>query len=161
VAPIGKYLDKGLKVGLGTDVSGGFSPSMLTVVQQASVAAKVYAFRSEVDDSAPANDGFANHPLPVATLFYLATMGGARVCDIDQQVGSFAPGKSFDALLASVRPETGNHIVWSEDVGHHGKSDPKKLLDHYLERFLFGGDDRNILRVYVQGRFIGGKSFKA
>ena len=134
---------------------------MLTVVQQASVAAKVYAFQSEGGD---ANDGFANHPLPVATLFYLATMGGARVCDIEEQVGSFAAGKSFDALLASVRPGTGNHIVWSDDVGHHGhhgKPDPKKLLDHYLERFLFGGDDRNILRVYVQGRFVGGKSFKA
>jgi guanine deaminase len=30
-----------------------------------------------------------------------------------------------------------------------------------LERFFFCGDDRNIRRVYVQGRLIGGKDFEA
>ncbi|KAM6500284.1 hypothetical protein JOM56_003298 [Amanita muscaria] len=158
IAPIGKYLDHGLKVGLGTDISGGISPSMLTVIQQASVASKVVALQSTDQDST--TTGFANHQLSVAALFYLATMGGAQVCDIDKQVGSFAPGKSFDALLVSVRPETEHPIIWTDDVGSHTADVTKELLDLYLERFLFGGDDRNILRTYVQGRFIGGKSFK-
>lgn len=101
---------------------------------------------------------FANRQLSVATLFYLATLGGAQVCDIDKQVGSFAPGKSFDALLVSVRNDAGNPGICSLD----GDADVrgKGVLDSLLERFLFCGDDRNISRVYVQGRFVGGKSFR-
>ena len=33
------------------------------------------------------------------------------------------------------------------------------IMDGWLERFLHCGDDRNIERVYVQGRFVGGRSF--
>ncbi|KAF8634078.1 hypothetical protein AX15_001080 [Amanita polypyramis BW_CC] len=176
IAPIGKYLDRGIKVGLGTDVSGGFSPSMLTVIQHASVASKTLAFQSVPPESDPksqqpqpapkssassSKDGFTNRQLRVATLFYLATLGGAEVCDIDKQVGSFAPGKSFDALLVSLRSETGNPHVWSDDIGEKTDETPEKLLEERLERFMLGGDDRNILRVYVQGRLIGGKSFRA
>ncbi|KAK2466696.1 hypothetical protein APHAL10511_000954 [Amanita phalloides] len=171
VAQIGKYLDRGIKVGLGTDVSGGFSPSMLTVIQHASTASKVLAFRSVLprvgkDESEPTppsttDGGFADRLLRVATLFYLATVGGAQVCDIDKHVGSFAVGKSFDALLVSVRGDTGNLTIWNGDIGHseHEKDKPEEFFSRWLERFLFGGDDRNILRVYVQGRLIGGKSF--
>ncbi|KAG6825591.1 hypothetical protein H0H92_003161, partial [Tricholoma furcatifolium] len=38
VAHIGAYLDKGVKVGLGTDVSGGYSPSILNCIQNAIIA---------------------------------------------------------------------------------------------------------------------------
>ncbi|KAJ1300619.1 hypothetical protein OPQ81_002273 [Rhizoctonia solani] len=38
---IGEMLDRGLKVGLGTDCSGGFSPSILTAVRDAGIASKV------------------------------------------------------------------------------------------------------------------------
>ena len=138
---------------------------MLTVIQHASLASKVLAFRSTLPGSGvgpepkpEASCGFANRQLSVDTLFYLATLGGAKVCDINEHVGSFAPGKSFDALLVSVRPETGNPLIWNDDVGHD-EDKSEKLLPRWLERFLFGGDDRNILRVYVQGRLIGGKSF--
>ncbi|PFH51741.1 hypothetical protein AMATHDRAFT_58597 [Amanita thiersii Skay4041] len=155
IAPIGKYLDCGVKVGLGTDVSGGFSPSILTVVQHASVASKVMAFQS---NEGPKEGKFTNRQLPVATLFYLATLGGAEVCDIDKQVGSFAPGKSFDALLVNVKDKMGNPGIWGADVSHltDGKLNPSNLLELLLERFLFCGDDRNIMRVYVQGKVIGG-----
>lgn len=46
----------------------------------------------------------------------------------------------------------GNPGVWYEsEMG----------LDEMVERFLFGGDDRNITEVYVQGRLIGGRNFVA
>lgn len=140
---------------------------MLTVIQHASIASKALAFRSTLPHSGatepePVASGgeFANRQLSVASLFYLATIGGARVCDFDKHVGSFAPGKSFDALLVSVRSETGNPLLWSDDVGCEEGEKIEELLARWLERFLFGGDDRNILRVYVQGRFIGGKSWR-
>ncbi|KAJ3511884.1 hypothetical protein NLJ89_g3848 [Agrocybe chaxingu] len=165
VAPIGHYLDKGLKVGLGTDVAGGFNISILNAIQNASVAAKVCSFQARDSSTLqPAQQEFANKALSIPTLLYLATAGGAAVCGLENQVGSFAPGKSFDALLVSVREEAGNGGLWglagslSSDVS---EDERKKLLEGWLERFLFCGDDRNISRVYVQGRFIGGKAFRS
>jgi len=155
VAPVGHYLDKGIKVGLGTDVSGGFSISMLNAVQNASVASKVCAVHAR--DSKPSSTSeFANKPFQLSTLLYLATLGGAAVCNLEHQVGSFAPGKSFDALLVNVR-ESG---LWGLPEATATNRKPDEELESWLERFLFCGDDRNIERVYVQGRFIGGRTFR-
>jgi len=88
-------------------------------------------------------------------------MGGAAVCGLENQVGSFAPGKSFDALLVNVRDEAGNIGIWglSEAEFSQDTEQQKKNLDNWLEKFLFCGDDRNILGVYVQGKLVGGRSF--
>lgn len=114
--------------------------------------------------------GFANRQLPIQTLFYLATLGGARVCNLADRIGSFSPGKSFDALVVSVRDETGAIGVWGRNAAHESnpnvdREQPEERRKHEekveenLERFLFCGDDRNILSVYVQGRLVGGRSF--
>ncbi|KAI1794607.1 Metallo-dependent hydrolase [Ganoderma leucocontextum] len=167
-ARIGMLLDHGIKVGLGTDVSGGFSPSILTAVQHASMCAKVVALRT---DAAPAHTRFTGRQLPMATLFHLATRGGAEVCDLQRRIGSLEQGKAFDALVVSVRSDAGNPAVWGMDTAEElemgltrdGKARAKterEELAGMLERFLFCGDDRNVRRVYVQGRFVGGKEWR-
>jgi guanine deaminase len=159
------------QVGLGTDVSGGFSPSILTAVQHASICSKMVALQApQAEASRGAAQSFANRQLSVPTLLYLATQGGAEVCNLASRVGSFAPGKSFDALFVSVRSETGNPSVWGVDVDwdlglgarmvEATKAELRTELDGMLERFLFCGDDRNIRRVYVQGRMVGGSLFR-
>ncbi|KAK2464573.1 hypothetical protein APHAL10511_003431 [Amanita phalloides] len=141
IAQVGKYLDLGIKVGLGTDVSGAFSPSMLSVIQHASTASKVLAFRSVLPpppvEPEPVSHKvkFADKLLPVGTLLYLATLGGAEVCDIDKYVGLFEVGKSFDALLVSIRRDSGNLIIWNDGMK---KKNPRISLlawwsDSYLE----------------------------
>ncbi|EMD38285.1 hypothetical protein CERSUDRAFT_113456 [Gelatoporia subvermispora B] len=171
-AKVGMLLDHGIKVGLGTDVSGGFSPSILTAVQHASICSKVVALESSADSSASGTDKFASRQLPVATLLHLATLGGAQVCNLEKRIGSLEPGKAFDALVVSVRSDAGNPGIWGFDLdqdfgldhveGDRGRrKTEKKELEAMLERFLFCGDDRNIRRVYVQGRSIGGKEFRA
>ena len=80
---------------------------------------------------------------------------------MEDKIGSFAPGKSFDALMVSVRPETGNPAIWSlpGEFSHNRDetvADARKRINALLERFLFGGDDRNLLKVFVQGKCIGG-----
>ncbi|KAI0362415.1 guanine deaminase [Trametes cingulata] len=161
-ARIGMLLDHGIKVSLGTDVSGGFSPSILTAVQHASMCSKVIAMQSTTPP--PPNTRFTDRQLPVATLLYLATMGGAEVCDLQTRIGSLAPGKAFDALVVSVRSDAGNPATWGVDMDlelgvRDGKMSEDAELECFVERFLFCGDDRNVRRVYVQGRFIGGKEF--
>jgi guanine deaminase len=101
---------------------------------------------------------FENKQLPIATLLYLATMGGASLCKLDSHIGSFAPGKAFDALL--VTPSERAIGLWGSGETVE-KPITRKQLDEWLERFLFCGDDRNIDRVYVQGVWIGGRSWRA
>lgn len=123
---IGEMLNRGIKVGLGTDMSGGFGMSMLSAIRDASVVAKVVQFRQDAPSTAVgqpadtrsdqgrvpalpdepdtlrtvttpahthATHDFCNGPLPIATLFYLATLGGAEVCSIAHRIGSLDPGK--------------------------------------------------------------------
>lgn len=166
-------------------MSGGFSPSILNAVQNASICSKVVALNSssgldhdhsqEDLNPVPKKHTFANRQLPVSTLLYLATQGGAEVCNLASHIGSLTPGRSFDALLVSVRSEAGNPGIWGADLdvdlgvranggepgdeGGRGKTGTEEL-EGDLERFLFCGDDRNIKRVYVKGRMIGGKEFR-
>jgi guanine deaminase len=94
----------------------------------------------------------------LATLLHLATLGGAQVCGLEDRVGTFTPGKAFDALLVSVRSDAGNPALWGVDLDQalQVEHTTDAQLEIWLERFLFTGDDRNIRRVYVQGRWIGG-----
>ncbi|KAH8106805.1 Metallo-dependent hydrolase [Cristinia sonorae] len=174
-AKVGVLLDKGIKVGLGTDVSGGFSPSILTAVQHASIASKVVALSAPPSASthpssqeqtqahtSTSTPPFANRQLPIATLLYLATLGGAEVCNLAHRVGSLEVGKEFDALVASVRDDAGNPNLWGIDLEDNVKGDVgREELQGMVERFLFCGDDRNIRRVYVRGKLIGGKVWNA
>jgi guanine deaminase len=99
---------------------------------------------------------FADGQLPVHTLLHLATLGGAQVCCLDDKVGNFEEGKYFDALVVDIGSGHGNPGLW----GLHGEEgEGEAVLEGMLERFLFCGDDRNIKRVYVQGRFVGGREF--
>ncbi|KAB5591757.1 Guanine deaminase [Ceratobasidium theobromae] len=159
VAPIGEMLDRGIKVGLGTDCSGGFSPSILTAVRDAIVASKIIAM-------APRPTHFkggtlANKTLPLSAVLYMSTLGGAQLCNLDKSIGSLVQGKEFDAVLVSVRPESGNPGVWAnlasdkEPVGM-----PLDTLEALLEKYFFCGDDRNVRRVWVRGRTVGGAESK-
>src|SRR5699024_11089856 len=81
--------------------------------------------------------------LSIEVGFYLATMGGARVCDLEDRVGGFAVGKEFDALLV--------------DIGADGVMAPVEEEDGVrvmLGKFLMTGDDRNIVQVFVRGRIV-------
>lgn len=143
----------------------------MRTIQDASICSKVLTFQTPPPKGSDKPHGFEHYQLPVATLLYLATMGGAQLCNLTDRVGSLRPGKAFDALLVSVRTDAGNPGVWGADTDSDlgiGASDgpgwrkktEKEVLEGILERFIFCGDDRNIKRVYVQGKMIGGKEFQ-
>ena len=137
------------QVGLATDVSGGSSASMLDNIQEASKISK-----SIIGDKPTSNSQFADNVLSIETLLYLATLGGADLCDMKDEIGSFAPGKKFDAILVNTcSPGSGPDLWIPEDIGIG-----ERPLRARLERFLFCGDDRNIVKVWVQGRLVKGAS---
>jgi len=74
------------------------------------------------------------------------------VCCLEDKVGNFVKGKEFDAIIVDLGKRNGNPSVWYDEGDD---------LETLVERFLFGGDHRNIKEVYVCGRLIGGTSFMA
>ena len=90
IAPIRKYLNLGIRVGLGSDVAGGESESIFRAVSDAIQVSKLY-WRL-VDPCCK--------PLSFQEAFYLATIGGGEFFG---KVGSFAPGYEFDAIVLDDR----------------------------------------------------------
>jgi guanine deaminase len=84
-----RAMDAGVRVGLGTDVAGGPSPSLFAQCGHA-----VAASRRLVDG------GDASARIDVVTAFWMATTGGADLLGID--AGLLVPGRPFDAVAISL-----------------------------------------------------------
>lgn len=122
IMPIRKYLNDGLKLGLGSDIAGGHKIGLNEAVVRAIQLSKLFSLeRPEYT------------PLSVSEAFYLGTKGGGEFFG---KVGSFEEGYSLDALVI----EDDNLIA------------DRYSLEDRLERFLYIGDDRNIVERYVEGK---------
>ena len=86
IAPIRKYLDLGMNIGLGTDVAGGHSDSIFRAITDAIQVSKMYW--RYVDQTMK--------PITFPEAFYMATLGGGAFFG---DVGSFAEGYAFDAVV--------------------------------------------------------------
>jgi guanine deaminase len=125
IAPIRTYLDRGLKVGLGSDVAGGQTESLFRAVTDAIQVSKL-RWRL-VDESLK--------PLTFEEAFYMATVGGGEFFG---KVGSFEEGYEFDA------------VVLDDSTAPH----PQELnLLQRLERAAYLSVDLNgVCAKYVAGR---------
>lgn len=86
IAPVRKYLDLGLRVGLGSDVAGGESESLFKEMRCAIAASKMYW--KYVDGTAA--------PLTFPEVFWMATVSGGAFFG---RVGSFEPGYAADIVV--------------------------------------------------------------
>ena len=127
IAPIRKYLERGLNVGLGSDVAGGHSDSIFRAVTDAIQVSKMY-YRM-------VNEEYK--PLVFSEAFYLATKGGGAFFG---KVGSFDSGYEFDA------------VVLDDSLLPH----PQPLsLSERMERAVYLGlDASGIVAKFVRGRKI-------
>jgi len=130
VLNVRKLLDFGIKVGLGTDISGGYHPSVLDSVHQAITASKVTAFNSNDKSQLSHKEGF-----------FLATLGGAQCVGLGDKIGNFIVGKYFDAVVVDTAVEGTPFDVF-----------PGEKLFTAFEKFLWLGDDRNLVKIYVNGK---------
>lgn len=127
IAPVRKYLDRDMKLGLGSDVAGGHSESMFTAMVDALQVSRLYW--RHVDQSCK--------PLNVAEVFYLATKGGGEFFG---KVGSFEKGYELDA------------VVLDDSLLPH----PQPLtLQERLERSVYlAGDVRALKAKYCRGKAV-------
>jgi guanine deaminase len=129
---------RGNKVGLGTDVAGGYSPSMLDASRTAVLASHAVQQECHGASQPPAAD---HHVMDYRHAFYLATVGGAKALGLQNQIGNLRVGLEFDAMILSNDHNESRVQTFADD----------NLADVF-QKLLVLGDDRNIKRVFVQGR---------
>lgn len=126
IAPVRKYLDAGMKIGLGTDVAGGSSLSMFRAMADTIQCSKL---RWRLVDQSLA-------PIKVEEAFYLATKGSGEFFG---KVGSFEAGYEFDAV-----------IIDDSSLKH-----PQELtVQQRLERLIYLADDRTVVAKYIGGEMV-------
>lgn len=123
IMPVRKYLDNDVPVGLASDISGGNILNMASVISASIQASKMVWLNSDEELA----------PLTFSEGFYLGTKGGGSFFG---KVGSFEKDYEFDALIIDDLP----------------LSDINQLtIEERLQKFIYIGDDRNILERYVLG----------
>ena len=137
ICPVRILLDEGITVGLGTDVSGGYSPSILEAVRHACLVSRLW--------TPPGGKRTGRETIGVEEGLYLATRGGAAVVDMADDLGGFEPGMLFDAQLIS---------LGSGGVGAVGNVDlfGWESWKEKVHKWVWLGDDRNVQAVWVNGQ---------
>ena len=131
MAPIRKFLDEGLQVGLGSDISGGHDLSIFRMMVYAIQVSKIHYQRQREQPSSGSKARF----ITLSEAFWLATKSAGSFFG---RVGTFEPGYAFDAL-----------VIDDSDLNH----DHYSLLER-LERYIYLGDDRQIMHRFCQGKEI-------
>jgi len=145
VLPVRHLVDRGVGVGLGTDVAGGASPSLL---HQAHDAVTVSRLLTDGVDRATskAGRGVPGSTIDTTFAFWLATLGGASVLGIP--VGLLEPGRRFDAVLVDTTSRRGSLRVWPE------VDTPERTF----EKIVRLASPADIVGVWVDGRRVVDRS---
>ncbi|MDH3694380.1 MAG: amidohydrolase family protein, partial [Gammaproteobacteria bacterium] len=140
VFPARRALDKGLLVGLGTDISGGPSASILDNCSHAINASR--ALEEGVNPSLAADERCSpNARIDFKEAFWMATTGGAQALKL--KVGQFTPGYEFDAMLIDTRAANSNLVDWDDDS-----------QDDVLQKIIYSARRQNIRQVWVKGKTV-------
>ncbi len=116
---------QGIRIGIGTDVGGGTSFSMLRTLSEAYKIAQL-----------------TGHSLSVQRAFYLATLGAAESLYLDDRLGNFAEGKMADFVVLNFD---------ATPLIERRLGETRELAEKLFVLMMLG-DDRSISATYVGGR---------
>ena len=136
VFPARASLESGLRVGLGSDIAGGSSASLLVQCQQA-----VTSSRMLEDGVVPSVTGVENSRIDIPTAFWIATVGGADLLGIP--AGLLEQGRVFDAVALCIGDES-TIGVWSEFDDWH----------RIFEKLVRRSNEADVIDVWVQGKCV-------
>ncbi|ETN38143.1 guanine deaminase [Cyphellophora europaea CBS 101466] len=144
--PVRDLLDRGIDVGLGTDVSGGYHPSILDAARQACLVSRHVGF---------VRGGDSRYNVGVTEALWLGTVGGAKVVGMEGRLGTFEEGMLWDAQEISL----GRDVAGGEDADVDVRDGGVDVFgwetwEDRVAKWLWSGDDRNVVRVWVGGRLV-------
>ncbi|HET7705172.1 MAG TPA: guanine deaminase [Thermoanaerobaculia bacterium] len=125
-------IESGVGVGLGSDIGAGTTPSMFNAMADAYKVQQVQIPAGET----------ARAPLSPFQLWFLATLGGARVLSLGSETGSLESGKSADFLALDLRATPLLAMRIERAAG----------IEDLLAALIFMGDDRAVRSAWIAGR---------
>jgi guanine deaminase len=152
VLPVNRFREMGVKIGLGTDIAGGHSASVVNSVRMTGLVSRIDGFQPPKDRTGDPVD------LPVSespddkevvnwkTAFYMGTRGGAIALGLGS-VGTFEVGMKWDALEVD--------LTWDEDDVEIGIDGDGEDVEMKLERWICGhGGESDVRNVWVDGKLV-------
>lgn len=134
VIPIAHFHSKGVEIGLGTDISGGFSPSLYDNIKQSVISSRM--LEDGVNTKLPADErGVPGSRVTVNEAFYLATVGGGD--SLSLPIGRLAENYIWDVQVI----DTTNLPLY----------DSNDDLQDAFQKMIYLIRPENIREVWVQG----------
>ncbi|MEH7128003.1 guanine deaminase [Neobacillus drentensis] len=138
VIPIAHLHSKGVEIGLGTDISGGFSPSIFDNVRQAVIVARM--LEDGVNSTLPAEErGVANSRITINEAFFFATAGGG--VSLNLPIGRLEENYAWDIQIIDTSVPNAKLPLY------HANED---LFDIF-QKIIYLARPENIREVWVQG----------
>ncbi|HVW70460.1 MAG TPA: guanine deaminase [Steroidobacteraceae bacterium] len=138
VFPLRRILQEGVRVGLGTDIAGGASPSILDNARHAVISSR--QLESGVDSEQTRDR--RRRPgarIDALTAFWLATAGGGAALDLP--VGVFKEGFQLDAVLLDTTVPDSNL-----------RCAPAEAPQDVLQKIIYLASRSNVREVWVANR---------
>lgn len=141
--PLKAFSEKGIEVGLGSDLSGGFSPSLYDNIRQAVITSKM--LEDGVDPSLPAEKrGVADSRITVNEAFYFATAGGGE--SLSLPIGRIQEDYTWDVQIVDTKQAMLPLPIFEEEA----------LIDTF-QKMMYLTRPEHIREVWVQGEKVHSK----
>lgn len=162
--PLREALDNDLKVGLGSDIAGGYSISLNESMRWSVGVARSREGRRKDQISDPFAQSATEYELNTSKSeklditwkesIYVATLGGARAIDRATYLGNFEVGKSFDAQLIELQSDDEDQQIRKGNIDLFEESFPtgKVGIEEVLEKWWSLGSVHDRIGVWVAGK---------
>lgn len=138
VIPIAHLHSKNVEIGLGSDISGGFSPSLYDNIRQAVISSRM--LEDGVNTSLPASErGVPGSRITIHEAFYLATAGGGE--SLSLPIGRIEENYAWDVQVVDTKLPSAKLPIFNEDEN----------LDDVFQKIMYLVRPEHIREVWVQG----------
>lgn len=141
VLPAARFTQKGINIGLGTDISGGFSPSLFDNIRQAGISSRM--LEEGVDPSLESPErGLPHSRIGANEAFYYATAGGGK--SLSLPIGQLEENYVWDVQVIDVNAPNTKLPIFDSGLS----------MQDLLHKILFLSRPENIREVWVQGECV-------
>ncbi|MGM1049405.1 MAG: guanine deaminase [Bacillota bacterium] len=138
VIPVAHIHSKGVEIGLGSDISGGFSPSLFDNIRQAVISSRM--LEDGVNTSLPAEErGVPGSRITIHEAFYLATAGGGE--SLSLPIGRIQENYTWDVQVIDTKCPSAKLPIFDENED----------LQDIFQKIMYLVRPEHIREVWVQG----------
>ena len=138
VIPIARFRDKGIDIGLGTDISAGATPSLYDNAKQSVVSSRM--LEDGVNNALPAEErGVPNSRITINEAFYFATAGGGE--SLSLPIGRIQENFTWDVQIIDTNVPSAKLPIF----------DTNEDLYDIFQKIMYNTRPENIREVWVQG----------